>query len=359
VTGALALLLFGTIATLALAPAAASTQPERPARPASAKPAAKAQAAPPLKERAPERDGLGQFYDPEKFEACQRADPRNSRCDIYRLKRAEAPETWPFHATSPMKWPEAPRESVYRPGMSPLEYWQGLCAAEAGEFIHRTVEGVETIFQIRPRPRENEYAYGDRYAMEDPYGYVLGEHGTTNGVPFMAIWPVRTTRGKGPRYRALETPILVDEIHRTQRKYFDPSLFQPVPPEGAKYQRFFGNDGDFRSLKMEYVRDERDLRSRYGWTWRGIRRPFDRELGVAGGELAVVDLRTGETLGLRRGFVLGAAELGAPVMWLTGRTCPEYSRMPGVGERRKRNKDFDFSFWFIPKVVIPDHEYTN
>ena len=34
------------------------------------------------------------------------------------------------------------------------------------------------------------------------------------------------------------------------------------------------------------------LKSRYGFTWRGIERsPQDRELGIGGGELIVLDLR--------------------------------------------------------------------
>jgi hypothetical protein len=34
------------------------------------------------------------------------------------------------------------------------------------------------------------------------------------------------------------------------------------------------------------------------------------------------------------------------IWWLTGRTCPEYNY-------RHRNKDFDFSYWFVGKVLKP------
>ncbi len=139
------------------------------------------------------------------------------------------------------------------------------------------------------------------------------------------------------------------------KQYRDPSLFQPVPP-GAKYQRFYGYDGDFKSLKMEYVTE---LKSRYGFTWREIKRPFDRETGVAGGELAVVDLKTGEILGLRRGFVLGANTAGGPVNWFSPNACPEYALMPGIGQIRKRNKDVDFTSWFVTKVIVPPHQYYD
>lgn len=110
---------------------------------------------------------------------------------------------------------------------------------------------------------------------------------------------------------------------------------------------------------VDQATDREPVQSRYGWTWRGIKRPFDREVGVAGGELAVVDLKTGEILGLRRGFVLGARRLGGPVGWGGGNACPEYALMPGLGEVRRRNKDFDFSFWFINKVLLPVGEYKD
>lgn len=328
---------------------------DAPNKPQSKTPSAKSAATAPLKERAPALEGLGENYDLAKYEACKAADPRDLSCEVFRLKRTPAPETWPYHDTPPIKWPEAPAEAVYRPGMTPLEYWRALCKSEAGEFIYRTVEGEEAIYQIRPRPAENDYAYGDRYVMEDPYGYIRGERASIDGVTFKFVGPEVMPREWGLRYRVLETPFLMNDRGELLKQYRDPSLFQPAPL-GAKYQRFFGYDGDLKSLKMEYVTE---LKSRYGFTWRAIKRPFDRETGVAGGELAVVDLKTGEVLGLRRGFVLGANTAGGPVNWLSPNACPEYALMPGIGQIRKRNKDSDFTSWFVTKVVIPPFKYTN
>ena len=42
--------------------------------------------------------------------------------------------------------------------------------------------------------------------------------------------------------------------------------------------------------------------SRFGFLWRGINRPNDRELGIAGGELIVLELATFKVLGVKRGF---------------------------------------------------------
>jgi hypothetical protein len=332
---------------LSLAPVLA-VHAQAGAPPAAAK--AKPGATGPLKERAPELEGLGEQYDLAKYDECKRRTPQDSKCEIYRLKRKPAPETWPFHATPPIKWPDPPQEQVYKAGMGPIDYWRALCKAEGGEFIYKTVKDVKSIYQIRPRPKEISYAFRDRYVMEDPYGYMSFESGTLDGIPGQVTGPGWGSRKSSGKYSVFETPILQDDIHWTRQKHFSPDLFQPAPP-GKPYQRFFGYDRrDRKSMRLEYT-DK--IQSRYGWTWRGVRRPFDREVGVAGGELAVVDLKTGEMLGLRRGFVLGARELGGSVGWGGGNVCPEYSRMPGIGEIRRRSKDFDFSLWFINKVLIP------
>jgi hypothetical protein len=90
-------------------------------------------------------------------------------------------------------------------------------------------------------------------------------------------------------------------------------------------------------------------KSRYGFTWRGITRPHDRELGIAGGELILLDLETNEVLGVRRGFVRTGQVRNnlTGVWWLTGQACPSY------GYRGGRDRDFDFAYWFIGKVLRP------
>jgi hypothetical protein len=304
-----------------------------------------------LKERPPELEGYGEHYDLAKYADCVKKTPKDSRCEVYRLKRIEAPEYWPFHKTSPMKWPDPPKEQVYKPGMGPIEYWRALCKAEAGEFIYKTIPNVTSIYQIRPRPLESEYSGSDRYVREDPYGYISSEAGTLTGIPFFVSgdgW--RHSKFSTGGYPVFETAPLVDNIQRTSQKYFSPSLFS-TRPNGVSYQRFSGYTRENRkTLRLEYVSR---ISSLYGWTWRGIRRALDREIGVAGGELAVVNLKTGEILGIRRGFQLGARELGGRVGWGGGNVCPEYQLMPGIGANRGRSKDMDFSFWFINKVLIP------
>ncbi len=77
-------------------------------------------------------------------------------------------------------------------------------------------------------------------------------------------------------------------------------------------------------------------------TWRGIRRPHDREMGIAGGELIVLDLETNEVLGVRRGYAFyrGSWEV---------RACVSQVRIRGW----PFDKSFQFSAWFAAKVARP------
>jgi hypothetical protein len=66
-------------------------------------------------------------------------------------------------------------------------------------------------------------------------------------------------------------------------------------------------------------------------------------MGIAGGELAVVDLETGEVLGLRRGF--GITEMNN-INWEAMPVCPQYPD-------RGFNKDVFFTEWFLRQVLVP------
>ena len=89
------------------------------------------------------------------------------------------------------------------------------------------------------------------------------------------------------------------------------------------------------------------LSSRYGVTWRGINRPHDRELGIAGGEMIVLDLQGNEVLAVRRGFIRsGGVKNLTGIWWLTGHVCPKY-------EGKAFSKDGNFAYWFISKTLKP------
>ena len=70
-------------------------------------------------------------------------------------------------------------------------------------------------------------------------------------------------------------------------------------------------------------------KSRYAFTWRGIKRPYDRVLGIAGSEVLVLDLKTEEVLGVFRGFakfeyVKNRRPSGTGMGWV--KRCPASSK---------------------------------
>jgi hypothetical protein len=115
-----------------------------------------------------------------------------------------------------------------------------------------------------------------------------------------------------------------------------------MPPPGSKIARYFGYDGqEPKTMQKEY---DAERKSTYGYTWRGLPRPHDRELGIAGSELIVLDLRTNEVLGVHRGYARFDVHKNVPgtaaMQWW--QKCPTGPNMGG-GARLA----------FILKVLIP------
>ncbi len=221
-----------------------------------------------------------------------------------------------------------PEDSGYRPGMTQQQYFDHLCKTEAGEFIFKTADNVEGIFQMRPRRFMYESEeWQHLYAIEDPYGYWAGENDNP-GRQFV-----------GPTmYSFLEAlPVMHRKEWGWSPDIYDKSLGAP-PPADSKIARLYGYNG--QSLKTQKLEYDTKPKASYGFTWRGIKRPNDREMGIAGGELIVIDLQTNEVMGVRRGYVIWNGG------W-TGRVCPRYGYSGG------QDKTTFFSVWFLAKVARP------
>ncbi len=272
--------------------------------------------------------------------ACQsrRLEPNEVCGAVTRLQPADPLATEEGRFAHSIKIPNPlPPDSGYKPGMTSQEYFDHLCKTEAGEFIYRTVDNVEGIYMMRPRTQASDDMQEHLYAMEDPYGYTDAE---AQDAEFFLVAPLR--------YKFLELPRLPGKRSSWGRQFLDPSYFMSAG-EQSKYERYSGSDGrDPKTMTKGY---DSALRSRYGYTWRGVTRPNDRELGIAGGELIVLDLRTKEVLGVRRGYVKTGNVRNnlTGVRWLTGQACPRYELRGG------RSRDFDFVYWFIGKVLKPVH----
>ncbi|THJ25602.1 MAG: hypothetical protein CAF45_000790 [Nitrospira sp. CG24E] len=258
----------------------------------------------------------GQRFDRamEEFaEKCAKAKlkPNDTACDILKLKPADPLATDEGRFAHSIKIPNpVSADSGYKPGMTPQEYFDHLCKTEAGEFIYKTVENVEGLYMMRPREEVSDDKLQHLHVLEDPYG--------ATDDPDSQDYLVQPPFG---RYQFMESLRTKDEVGTAQPyvRYFRGS-------ERESKKDYVYMDGT-RSHRVPYVVKREgisSLKSRYGYTWRGIQRPHDRELGIVGGELIVLDMRSNEVLAARRGFIRSGDVRNnlTGVWWLGGHVCP-------------------------------------
>lgn len=266
----------------------------------------------------------------QKAEYCatHKIDPANRRCDILKLKPADPLATEEGRFAHSIKIPNpVPADSGYKPGMTPQEYFDHLCKTEAGGVVYKTVENVEGLYLMRIRKRATDYELEHLYALEAPYIEVHGEYYSPEE------YFVQPNMG---RYQFLEVPLhKAQDVHRYRRYYRDANAHP-----GRQYQTAING----QSVFVPYIVTETEtesFKSKYGITWRGITRQHDRELGIAGSELIVLNLETNEVLAVRRGFrrTGGVRNNSTGIWWLAGETCPKLGEMP--------------DHWFIRDVLRP------
>jgi hypothetical protein len=195
-----------------------------------------------------------------------------------------------------------------------MRYFHQQCEKYGGEFIYRTVDNVEGVFQMRPRdPRD----YFDRLRKgdipEDPYGHTNWEAQRPEtmfvGAPFRP-------------YRFFENQIpsgVASEMRVARYRRFS----------GLKYVR-----GSYEPLSPMVEEHISELKSGYGFTWREERTARDIGYGVRKGVLEVVDLRSNTVLAKRVGFFVMTPFAGDMEI------CP-------------KGKDDDITFKFVRKVLRP------
>tara|TARA_R110002096_G_scaffold362410_1_gene555529 strand:- start:4193 stop:4942 length:750 start_codon:yes stop_codon:yes gene_type:complete len=211
-------------------------------------------------------------------------------------------------------------------------YFQYKCNTQAGEFIHKTVENVEGVYQMRLRdPRD----YIDRMRRgdipEDPFGHTNVE-AQEPWTMFVGVRPEYS-------YRFFETTLPPREsLQRTRNFRFenDPNY------TGEKYWRYrrlhdSNEDAEHNNMTAEQTSV---IESDYGFTWREIRNRWDRLFNVYGGELAVVEFANKEELAIRRGFVLFS----------------KFGKRTGICPRDKAHF---ITAIFLRKVLIPAANYDN
>lgn len=159
-------------------------------------------------------------------------------------------------------------------------YFDYLCRTQAGEFIYRTISGVDGIAQLRTRDYSLDFFDAARHGNypEDPVGHVILGWGGQKGSAFV--------RKVGDRYvslyRFFETVVSPSNSNEGYVRY---SAFDPVTGLPAR---------------KEYV--DR-LSAKFGYTYRGLNQFILRLLEISGGETLVINLESAEVLAVFRGFL--------------------------------------------------------
>ena len=250
--------------------------------------------------------------------ASRKLDPGEVCGEVAKLKPADPLATEEGRFAHSIKIPNpVPEDSGYKSGMTPEQYFDHLCKTEAGEFIYKTVENVGGIYQMRPRESaKDDYLLQHLYAMEDPYGLAVGVRDSPQD------YFVQPAIGK---YQYLETSLPQSskaESGQKYRRYYRDEHAHP----GSQYPTAING----RFVYVPYIvatMDVPQLQSQYGYIWRGVTRPHDRELGIAGGELIVLDLHTNEVLAVRRSYVRSGTVRNntTGIWWLTAGKCSKES----------------------------------
>jgi len=190
-----------------------------------------------------------------------------------------------------------PQDSGYRSTMSSNEYFDHLCKTEAGEFVFKTASGVEGLYLMRPPTPPTDYDMMDRYKLEAPpierlFPKVVNDPASRSG---FFVFPGDKS------YQFMEEPL-------------------PVRSGRTGFVRAYGYRDMTTPRPVEVVES---LRSKYGLTWRGLRRPADRENGIAGGEWLVVELNSGVVRALVRDYSFTGFTRNKPegIWWLNSLTC--------------------------------------
>lgn len=192
-----------------------------------------------------------------------------------------------------------PKDSGYRNGMTNQEYFEHLCKTEAGEFIYKTVDNVEGFYFMRPPSRPSDDDLMDRYKLEAPEIERL----------FQLVPDTPTARAR---------LLFVNPPWRLYRFIEEPSSRRDdIHP----YVRAFGYEQGKSPMTSISTGN---LDSRFALVWRGVRRPQDRELSIAGGEWIILGLESKEVLAIMRMYGLSpkVRNTSQGLWWLNASQCP-------------------------------------
>lgn len=184
-------------------------------------------------------------------------------------------------------------------------YVNELCATQGGDKIYRTVDNVEGVLQMKPRPQETDEMWRDQFGMPDPWGRAQGD-------------------GSGSLSRGLDPAISLGKDGNGTGSHGYWFLEQRVVGSPQLLRRVASSKGE----TLEVTK----LRSRYGYLTEDISTRDMRKRWIAGGRIKIIDLQTNEVLAMRTGFFRAAGPF-SPMRWegasayQNERICPQESRL--------------------------------
>ncbi|MDO8926380.1 MAG: hypothetical protein Q7U94_05630 [Sideroxyarcus sp.] len=250
------------------------------------------------------REGLGPYLDTTKSQPLSMVT--NTRCDILKIKPADplATEEGRFAYSIKLPAPHDTLKTEYNRMMTAESYFKALCEKAEGDFVFRTVEGVDGIKIMRSQPDiKSTPPLWDEASGPTPGLFVA----TFNGI-YQYVDAVEFVQGSQTSTQLVHYAI-------------DPKLSIRVPPWGLGHYPIEKSD------------------ARYGFTFRNS--PLEnRELGIVGSELIIMDLKTNEVMALRRRF--------SKLNFVTHQSA---QMMQGTPCRLLETKDSDNRF--IAKILKP------
>jgi len=201
------------------------------------------------------------------------------------------------------------------------QYWEHLCATEAGSFILKSVDNVDGFAFLRAVGGMNEQELRDRWKKEAP----------------------KLQSDYGWRYDPLVEAVgYVNPPHATYL-YVE----YPDPQALGGFLKLSGFVDGKTKFSIEQIPSPT---SRYAVAWRGVHRPKDREHLVAGYEWIVIDRTSSDVLAVFRDFAITGFARKEPdgIYWLNAERCDFRKKIfgsirPGIPEA---------SSW-IPRVLKP------
>lgn len=217
-----------------------------------------------------------------------------------------------------------PKDSGYHWWWSAKKYFLHLCEKEAGEFVFKTVENVEGFLFMRPPKQPTDFDLKDRYKLEAPH--------------FEARYQLVDSSVSGRGVLFVAPPF-------EKYRYYEEPSSNGSAPAGAYV---IASDYDERPPRLRSVVATQQSSSRYAITWRGLRRPHDRESGIASLELLILDMNARQVLGLMRTFGSSGRTPGTPdgIWWLNAAICPQF-------QKAYRRPDLEQLYGFVSRVLGP------